>query len=169
MKKELFYIGVLTTSILFTGCSEESQQTTEKKSVLSASDINERLTDNEITAGVKEQSDRIHSEQETTTEEHTASVNEELSSRTKELTDSTKDQPSSVTDEENQKNVIESHHFTEKSMKIGEPYTIHKGETISKVSLEPKLTIETNLETGETTATLLEGEAKIKKSSFSFF
>jgi len=51
---------------------------------------------------------------------------------------------------------------TEKIMKIGEKYRISKGEIITKISSQPKITIETDPNTGETTATLLEGEAKIE-------
>jgi major membrane immunogen (membrane-anchored lipoprotein) len=52
------------------------------------------------------------------------------------------------------------------NMKIGNGYIMKKGESIVKLSQSPKIELKTNTKTGETTATLLEGEAKIKKGSF---
>ncbi len=51
------------------------------------------------------------------------------------------------------------------SMKIDELYTMNKGDRIIKVSTAPIVKLDTNITTGKTTATLLEGKAKIKKGS----
>jgi ABC-type Fe3+-citrate transport system substrate-binding protein len=48
-----------------------------------------------------------------------------------------------------------------KSMKIGTLYTIEKGNKIVKKSEKPIVILETNTQTGVTTATLTEGEADI--------
>ena len=48
------------------------------------------------------------------------------------------------------------------AMKVGKSYSMKAGESIEKVSNSPKIELNTNTKTGETTATLLEGEAKIK-------
>jgi len=40
-------------------------------------------------------------------------------------------------------------------------YSMNKGETIVPISQEPRVTIETNIQTGQTTAKLLSGQAKI--------
>jgi len=65
--------------------------------------------------------------------------------------------------------IVETTRANEKVMKVGEKNSVEKGETIRKVSDDAKITIETNTETGETTATLLEGEAKIVKGRTTFF
>jgi hypothetical protein len=51
------------------------------------------------------------------------------------------------------------------SMKIDEVYTMNKGDSIIKVSSTPIIELDTNITSGKTTATLKEGEAKIKKGS----
>ena len=51
------------------------------------------------------------------------------------------------------------------SMKIDEVYTMNKGDLIIKVSTAPIVELDTNITTGKTTATLVEGKAKIKKGS----
>ncbi len=51
------------------------------------------------------------------------------------------------------------------SMKIDEVYTMNKGDSIIKVSTAPIVALDTNITTGKTIATLVEGKAKIKKGS----
>jgi len=46
-------------------------------------------------------------------------------------------------------------------MQKNQPYTIHKGETITPISDAPKISMTTDMETGQTVAKLLSGEAKI--------
>jgi hypothetical protein len=46
-------------------------------------------------------------------------------------------------------------------MKENLPYSMHKGDSIVPLSTEPRITVETNIQTGQTTAKLLSGQAKI--------
>jgi len=106
MKKNLLYIGLMATAMLFTACSGDSSS---------------------------EQSNPQGSAQESADEQ------------------------------------METTNRNEKVMELNKAYTMSKGETIKKISSTSKIVLETSLETGETTATLVEGEAKIKKSSIAFF
>ena len=46
-------------------------------------------------------------------------------------------------------------------MQRGVPYEVKKGDEIEKLSSNPKLKIDTNLSSGKTTVTLIDGEAAI--------
>ena len=153
MKKKLLYLGLITGSFLFTACSEDSK-TTEKTAVLGVQHVEEN-----------EEMSQVQTASEESTEQSTSSRTEQTTEARQ--TTSTTEQASTIK-ESDKKDDIETSRLNEKNMKIGIIYMMKKGETIKKVSSEPKLLIETDIETGETTATLLEGKANIKKNPISF-
>jgi len=67
--------------------------------------------------------------------------------------------------EESSDDLMTTTRLSDVSMKIDEVYTMNEGDTIIKVSSEPLIEFDTNITSGKTTATLIEGEAKIKKGS----
>ena len=71
----------------------------------------------------------------------------------------------SSTVEETSDDLMTTTSMNDISMKIAEVYTMNEGDSIVKVSTAPIIELDTNLSTGKTTATLVEGEAKIKKGS----
>jgi len=111
MTKKLFYIGLMSTAMLFTACSGDSDNQKQKSPVEDVKGLSHESPEGQM---------------ETTSN-------------------------------------------NEKVMELNKAYVMSKGESIKKISSNPKIVLETNLETGETTATLLKGEAKIKKSSIAFF
>ncbi len=72
---------------------------------------------------------------------------------------------SSSTVDESSDDLMTTTRVSDVNMKIDEVYTMNEGDTIIKVSSAPVIELDTNLSTGRTTATLVEGEAKIKKGS----
>ena len=157
MKKNLLYLGLITGSLLFTGCSEDSNST-EKKDTLGVQQVQENTEISQVQTATEEIKEET--KESTTPSEQGLAIKEEASS--------IEDQVPATAKENDKDNTVETNRLNEKKMKIGIIYMMKKGETIKKISSEPKLVIETDIETGETTATLLEGEAKIKKSSIFF-
>ena len=155
MNKKILLTSILISTLIFTACSDDSSNTSnEKQDVLSAQHTNNDLSDQTVAD--------IVSEGTKAEETVSADSTKEISSKQPETASSTKNL------EENDSNVMETNRLSEEVMKVDTEYKMQKGETIIPVSENPKIVLKTDTQTGETTATLLEGEAKIKKSFVSF-
>jgi len=171
MNKKILLTSILSSTLIFTACSDDSSNTSnEKQDVLSAQHTNPDVSDQTenvediVSEGtqVEESSTQTEAVSENNPKEEGLKNSEEISNNQPETTPSTKDL------EENTSNEMETNRLTVETMKVDTEYKIQKGETIIPVSENPKIMLKTDTQTGETTATLLEGEAKISKK-ISFF
>lgn len=162
MKNNLLYLGMMTTTLLFTACSEDTaekdRQTIENSETQQESSTS---TSENLTTEAISEVDTTESTEETTKEEVKESVqNANEANPVQEITSFQPVIPfyphvDSKAEEEN----IEV--TTETVMIENTTYNIYKGESIVPISENPQVVIETDITTGKTITILRSGEAKI--------
>ena len=171
MNKKILLTSILSSTLIFTACSDDANNTSNgKQDVLSAQHTNPAVSDQTenvadiVSEGTKaeESSTQTETVLENNPKEEGVKNSEETGNNETESSTSAKNL------EENDSGVMETNRLNEKVMKVDKEYKMKQGETIIPMSENPKIVLKTDTQTGETTATLLDGEAKIKKSLISF-